>query len=181
MRRSEVKYDDTFFRANAVNWGGAELGILNNPPQGITDTSRIGDTIYCKSMFIRHSFLRLDSTTCDFVRVIYIQDYRNTISSITDLLASSFSDAAAIYANYVWDKRRDYKVLWDRIVNISPGLRSAAYFTTKIRLKCRTQFNGATTTIEQNAIKCFMITDQSPLIANFPAYSADVRLMYTDS
>lgn len=181
QRAQEIKHWDTSIDQPNIGWTGADLGSLNIPPQGTGDEDRIGDQIFCKTLWLRHSVLRVDSTVTDFVRVIIIQDYRSTISNLGQVLQSNLNNANAIYSQYVFDKRKDYKVLWDKIVNISPGYRSAAYFTTKIKLNFKTQYNDGTTAIEKNRIKLFVLSDTDPVFDNKPAYFISARLLYYDA
>ncbi len=175
----ERKFFDTLVSDSSVNWNGTASIFLNNLSQGLTDSQRIGDTIKCISFRFRFEANR-DNSSSAAVRAIYIWDKRNTIAAISDLLVN-LGNEEALLSDYLHDKRGDYIVLYDKMIRCDGQYINKNVGMVHKKLNKKTQFAGGTTTIEQGALKLFMISDVSNGAVNQPNYDAYIRLFYSDS
>ncbi len=175
----EIKFLDTVVSDANVNFLGSASIELNNAPQGIRDTERIGDVLRCLSYRMRFVAER-DNSSAAAVRCIIIWDKRNTISGIGDILTQT-GNVESYLADYFHDKRRDYTVMFDKTLNCSSDWRSKTTGSWRKKINKKVVFAEATINIEQGVMKIFMISDVSNGAVNQPNFKAYIRVFYADS
>ncbi len=174
----ETKFFDTLVREFNVDDAGIGPINLCNPGQGFTDTNRIGDRIQLTSIRWRQMCIR-DNNENLGVRVIIILDKYNTVDTINDILTLTGAPDVGLYSDYNHDKRRDYRVLYDRVHSIDQNNRTYSFKFTRMKLKYTVKFQDATTIIEKGALKLYLISNQ-PGEADAPQYQANFRVFYKD-
>jgi len=171
----EVKYHDTSFNGD-VDYDG-DLVTLNSISQGDTDTTRDGDALNLKSLSIHYE---LDATSAsNGVRIIIFKDHQNSISAVSDVMASTGLTTSYL-EHAVWDNRRRYKVIFDRIWRLDAVYSQVEVGKINVNLKgLRTQYLSGTTTITTGALKMILLSNVNPA-GVCPTGKLAIRLTFKD-
>ncbi len=177
----ELKHLDTQ-STNIIDWNGLFITGFNTMAQGLTDVTRIGDSIVCKSF--RLSICYSSFSTNSNVRIIIFWDKQDQIGAVTDILATSGSSQVTNSA-YNYDKRHRFIILYDRLTVLQdPTVSISVKHTVKwLSLKHKlTTFNAGTTAILNNKLKMLLISDRDPAVpADRPQIEFFARMIYSDS
>lgn len=173
----EFKYVDTTVSDTAVSWNGV-YGVLNNPSQDITDQARIGDSLFNKYLEIRYRVFNNGSDGAG-LRLIILKDHSDVITAVNQVLGATGTNLA-LTSNYIWDNRKNFKVLVDEIIQCDGTRQSNTMGYIKRKLNFRTQFSAASTTIETNSLKMIHINNTNPTASTFMEFYASVRLVFSD-
>lgn len=176
----EFKYKDTSLSQTAFDWSGS-IATLNNPAQGQTDTTRIGDSIKVQSLKIRGTVNNASGANITSnCRLIVFWDEQEQISTAADLLENTASTVTPFSPKH-YDKRFRSIVLFDQMVTMSSvsGSNSAfRNFEIELPIGKHTQFSAASTTINTGALKFLYISDL--VTSNLPTITYYARVFYTD-
>lgn len=174
----EYKIYDVSNSAISPDYNGTSV-VLNNPAQGSTDTTRIGDSIKCQNLVLRGSVsANITAGTTNLVRLILIWDTQNQYSTLSDLL--EVVGSLAVFSPKNYDRRFRNKVLWDRTfcVSVSQG-QATIPFDEVFSLNDHTQFSAGTTTQFSGSLRLVMVSDKvTSLLPSVNYYS---RLSFTDN
>lgn len=173
-RSAEKKYLDL----TATNPASVSGGIfqLNDIPVGTSDTTRIGDTIMIKKLYMSLNMHVAD--TSNHFRVIVFVWKNNTVPLASEIMAdSSLGTAYAVNAPYNHDRRSLFKVLYDKTYGLYAD-RPVVHFKKSIKLNLKVQYNAGSSTACSNAIWMLYISD-SGAVAH-PTADSYTRLEYTD-
>jgi len=151
--------------------------------QGASQGSRIGDTVFLHRMELRLTVTTANADIFNRVRFIIFM-WKQDTGYLTPGSSSVVESATTFGINspYNFDGRRHYKVLYDRIFNLSgtatnPTNNSQILFTQSWPLRERIDFNpgviSGTNTMWVQAYSDSAITP-------FPVMSFVLRLYYTD-
>lgn len=148
---------------------------LSAVPQGDTDTSRDGDTIFATSVQIRGLVNVADSH--NQYRVIIFQWTPSTTPVIADIL--NLSTGHHTRSMYETDKANEYKILYDRVfLMVSSSGDAVKQFNTKIRLSRRKiQFIAGGTS---GTRKVYMLVVSDSAAATHPCINCVAKLNYRD-
>jgi len=182
----ELKYLDTGTNDYPISTTPV-IFQLCSVAQGDTDTTRDGDRIYLKKMYIRGLLDVSDET--NIVRLIFFQWKPNSAATATNILAPGPSGSIDVNSHYQHDNRQMYKILWDKTMLIAgPGTTPETPITPINQkrfqlilnrgLNRQMQFSAGTTT-STNQIYYIAVSDSS-VIAH-PTLTMMTRLMFTDS
>lgn len=174
---TEYKYNPASGNNTPIDYNGV-LGILNNPAQGITDTTRTGDSIKCQHLTMRGVITRNPSGDSVFrVVILWVQ---NPIPSLS--AASIFQYAGSVQSAIspkLYDNRFQTKFLIDRTYVMDTD-ESTRKFTINLPINRHTQFDQSTATITTGILYVLFISDASPAGAD-PDVTWNSRLTFTDN
>lgn len=173
----EYKHLDTSSGSVTPDYAGSSV-TLNNPPQGSTDQTRIGDSIKNQNLVLRGTVQA--STTTPFsnlVRLILIWDDQNQYSTLSDLLENTGS-SVSVYSPKNYDRRFRNRVIWDRLFVVNTYNQFVIPFDETFNIDQHTQFSAGTTTQFTGSLKLIMLSDRTATALPQVAYYA--RLTYTD-
>lgn len=178
-RTQEIKY----FDQTLVNVSFDYSGVLYNLTpinQGNTDTDRNGDQVMLKYVSIRGYLQASATSTYNVCRIIVFQWKPNSTPAISDIL-NNIASVNAPNSFYLWDKRQQYTVLWDKRYIVQGTDRQAALFSKKIygkKLRKKLQFLGGGNSSD-NRVYIIAISDDGG--TPYPAWTWQSRVAYTDS
>lgn len=155
------------------DWNG-NYSVLNTVVQGVTDTTRIGDSIKCQNYNMRMNLIR-GAADC-ITRVIFFWDAQNKTSSAADIL-SYVGSGQSTQSPKVYDKRFQTKWLYDKsfILTSNSPIKKA---NIKLPLNLHTQFDNTSTTVNTGKLVMLVISNVG---ANLPAVNFVGRLSFTDN
>ncbi len=165
--RTESKFHNVAYAAVQEDYDGS-IDTLNEVPQGVTDSTRIGDSLFMKSINFNYevfneSLMNYTSATARTgeaaLRVILFYDKQNTIDTVAEYLAST-GGTNAYLASKRHDKRFETILLYDRIHTNSFNSRSLIAFRKNIKINKYSQFSNAGIGINSGALKIITISDQ---------------------
>lgn len=172
MVNTEYKYVDITDTASATYSG--YFATLNNIAQGVTDSTRIGDSCKLQNLTLRGSITR--NGTDGHVRIMVIWDKQAKASAASSILENTGS-AYATLSPKKYDNRFQTKVLKDFRVHVTTD-SPIKEFNMVIPINQHTQYDAATNTIDTGALRLLIISDMAssqPLTAYYS------RLTYTDN
>lgn len=149
---------------------------LSPIPQGDTDGSRHGNSVYARSIFGRLGLVKALAADTTFVRfMIFIdnQQTADTTPTLTDVLES-----ASVFAPLNNLTVGRYSIKYDKLISMS-ALHDATHRKIFIPLKHHIRYNGtASTDIQKGGIYALVISDQP---TNVPSFTYNLRLNYYDN
>lgn len=145
-------------------------------PQGDTDTTRDGDSIFASSVIFRGVMTNGDAT--NRVRVIFFQSKAKVIT-VSDLLI--VTAGAEVDSMYNTDNFQNFKILYDRVHYLQAPFSGATVTKTvagKVRLSSRKmQYEGGGVT---GINKVYMLTISDSAAATHPTYKLLTKLNFRD-
>lgn len=171
----EYKISDASNVAGAVDYTGGVVSLPSNISQGITDSTRIGDSIKIQNLTLRYIGVR--NTADSILRVMVLFDPQNKIAAVTDVLQSTGS-ALSVISPKNYDKRFQNNVLYDRTMTLTTADHPYVVEDIVIPIDKHCQYNAATTTVNTGDIKLLTISNVSGV--NLPTFTYYARLSYTD-
>lgn len=172
-------YDLNFLGPFNLDWFGTVISLNVGIPQGLEDTKRIGDMIYCLGVRIKYI---LDINTSDraMCRFILIWDKEDSIATADDMLSATGSPNV-INSPFIVDDRHRYIVLKDKVVKMNNGDHRIRQITMSKKLNKKTQFEAATTDVTKGRLKLFLFSNIDATDASRPFIQGWSRLWYKDS
>lgn len=147
----------------------------NGPAQGSAENERIGEKIMLKYMWFNISAYIPDSgDTTNFIRMILFQWKDRSIPSTTDILVTA-NDYIQLHN---FERRQQYKVLYDRVVPFTYNGDNAKAWTLKIK-NANKDLTYAGTEVQKNGMYMFLVSDSSAVV--HPVLNLRCRSYYTDS
>jgi len=174
---TENKYYISNFAAEVITNTGTIYNLCA-PPQGITDTSRTGDSIKLMSVSGRLYF-QSSAATGSLVRMIIFRGKQEngttpTVGSVIDT-----SLAADYLAPKPWDDRFRTKILYDQLLNMSTTGSRDLVRNIDIKLYGHLQFQEASATgVEDGGLYLMLIGN---LAATNPTANWHLRTTYVDN
>lgn len=179
-KAQELKhYDLNFLGPFNLDWFGTVISLNVGIPQGLLDTNRIGDSIYCLGVRIKYI---LDINTSDraMCRFILIWDKEDSIATADDMLSATGS-ANVINSPFIVDDRHRYIVLKDKVVKMNNGDHRIRQITMSKKLNKKTQYEASTTDVTKGRLKLFLFSNIDATDASRPFIQGWSRLWYKDS
>lgn len=146
---------------------------LNQIPQGLTDSSRTGDSIKLQDIHFR---CLVSNTRIATARVVLIWDNDQKVAVPGDVY-DQIGNTYAPISMKDFDLRFQSKILYDRIVRLDPGQQSVV-INKKIKIGKHTNFENGTTTVNTGSLKMLLIGDAAAGLSTFQWNS---RLLFTDN
>jgi len=166
---------------NGINWLATAVS-LNAIPQGTTSSSRIGDRIKCLRLRMQFQANSADAITPYLMRITVVQDKQANVTG--SLLYQYPNTQYSCMSPFLYDYRKRFNVVYDKVVKVNPGTNNDAVFW-KINKKLRfsTIFNNETGTIVTNALNMYISTDVNPATDALlqPGYKYTSELLYADA
>jgi hypothetical protein len=179
QKTREVKFAITSLSLSADKAG--HIIDLNNVPQGLGDSSRVGDRLQCKRLTMKLWRVSPGSASGRFsLRFLMIEDRMNMLTSVDQILMSADS-AYAPFLCFVKDYRRNFRVLYDSGSNHMDQYNKGDCIERTKPLNVQTRFIAGTTQIAAGAVKLVVISNQASTSNNRPILIGQVRVDYTDS
>lgn len=181
----EHKYVEEYIN-QGVDWDGDIIDLNSIAGIGTGDNdNRIGDSV--KSQFLDvHGHVNFNNTTnrldVQVITVILFIDYQNNTGATGAVLESNrISTSIAPYAHKDKDLMYRTKYLWKRTFTLSEQ-KDVLRFHAKVKLHSHTQFEAGTSTINTNAIKMLVISNNDATNSTLnPRIECLSRYYYTDN
>lgn len=171
QNNAEYKFLDNPIQ-NLPTYAGS-AAQLNTIPQGITDTTRVGDSIKLQKLRLHG---KVSGASNDVVRIMVVHDKQNDLVVPADLL-SLVGSVQTPFSPKNHDKRFRSKVLYDRLFNVDVGNQQRV-FSKNIDLNFHTQFENGTTTIESGSLKIYFFSSKNIATSTVDLHA---RVTYTDN
>lgn len=169
---TEYKYVDVTDLASPTYSG--YVATLNNISQGVTDTTRVGDSCKLQNLTLRGSITR--NGTDGHVRIMILWDKQAKVTSASTVLENT-GTAYATLSPKKYDTRFQTKALKDFRVHVTQD-SPIKEFNMVIPINKHTQFDAATSTIDTGVLRILIISDMA---ASQPITSYYSRLTFTDN
>lgn len=147
--------------------------------QGNTDTTRVGDMIYLKSLQFGVEFVRADSTNT-FRMVLFQWKPPSSNATNPPLMSDILLDTTYPWISpYNHDQRKNYKILLDRRITLDSddGTRSYRFSITRGFAR-QVQYIGGTS-VGNNNLYGYIVSDSSA--ASHPGIFWSGKVNFTDS
>jgi len=182
LRTSSPKYFDV--NVSAQNQGsGGNVGSLSLVPQGVTQSSRVADSLLASHFHMRWTTTTQNADVTNNLRVI-IFIWKPSTTGAAPTLASILPDTAVVgYQSQLnWPLRDQYRVLMDRTFAMSgiataPTVSGNWFWSFSCKLKLRMEFGAAVTTGTNQVWVC-SISDSAAV--PFPIATYSSRLIFED-
>ncbi len=178
-KRIEKKYF-TNYAAGSRDWSGAVYSITDIP-QGDTDTTRDGDSLFLKSVQLRYSVVAGDTT--NLVRLVMFQYLDDTTPTVSNILNSGYLGAAgAPLTPFHHDERSKYRILYDSgpmsVDTYNPQLVRKVFVKNNKKMVNQIRYNGGTTT---GSNKIYLIELSDSGAASHPSFNTISKVNFNDS
>ena len=150
----EFKHADYSRVGYVLDFNGT-IDWLNDSGQGATDQSHNGDSVLNKSTSFRGKLQR--GTVDSVVRFIFLRDKTNSMTIPTVL--TNTGTALSPHSTIEKDHRSNYVIFKDVTYTLDSG-RPSLSFDIELKHRDHTKFNAGTNTINSNAHRVIMISDQ---------------------
>nr|UOF79877.1 capsid protein [Cressdnaviricota sp.]UOF81548.1 capsid protein [Cressdnaviricota sp.] len=179
MVNAETKFIDTAFSADTYNNGG-EVTYLSGNAQGTTQSTRLGNSILFKDLFLRATISGNSAATNTMSRIMIFIDTSNdgVIPDINEVLASS-----TIWSPLNLNFRSRFVILYDKVIYNRTGTQNQNR-NIKVYKKLRgihAKFQGTDATqgsAGKNSIYMLKLSDQP---TNVPSFDGTIRIKYYDT
>lgn len=173
----ETKYKDYDRTETSINQNGV-LRTLNDPAQGTSASTRVGDSILMKSIDIRGEIYA--NTSPAYLRMILIIDKQNTITTAAQILENT-GTYYSVHSQYNQDNRKQFSVLYDRTRFVDQTTNQDNHlFHIRKKLSRHVKFDTGTITINTGALKLLCISNANVAAAE-PTTRYRSRFTYIDN
>lgn len=162
-----------------------QLGLLYNltlaTTQGSADGQRVGDSIFCKTMYLTYKIEYDPSKVVNqSLRVILFQDRMGYNSpTMTDVLEPIYINTAyAPLAQYNHAYMSRFKILHDRMYTLSPGGGQILHLKKRYKIDKKIEYIGTSTF--KNQIWLLIIGDDTNVLSQ-PTVRWVSRMIYLDA
>jgi hypothetical protein len=160
---------------------------LSQVPQGVPDSSRIGDRLYWRDIECR-GWMEVGDPT-NLVRFIIFQWKPNTTPVVGNILLPGFSGSQDVSSTYSHDNRQLFTILYDSFQSLVgngtattyPGTdttQKTFYFKKSIPWK-KVQYTGGSTTVGTNQIWYIRIADSGVVPNPFLNFTTKLTFVST--
>lgn len=173
---AEVKrYEYGTFNPNLDQSATTSFLLMNAIPQGITDVTRIGDSLKVLKFELNGHIGWNAASVAQVVRLVVFWDKQATVSTATRLL-DNVGTSYVVDAPKAYDSRFETRTLYDQrfILSANDPVRLVRI---KIPVGLHTQYSAGTGTILTGALRLAMFSDQG---INFPTTNMQAFVYYSD-
>lgn len=180
-RQLETKYYNWFSNTLSPDYSGTLFDITSYISAGTTVSGRVGDSINLREIEWRGQITSAD--THNFVRVALFQ-WRTDSAIDAPTAGDVLETVDALLAPttlWNWDRRAEYKVLWDKTYYLDAADDTAVQFSGKIgprKLKLPVLYNPGVNT-GMNHVYLMLISDSGAV--SHPQVNWDMRFKYKDA
>lgn len=175
----EKKQFDNYNYVTCTNTGNCLYNLTLATVQGVDDGQRVGDSIFCKSMYIKYK-VEFSTSVNQTVRVILFIDtmgYNSPV--ITDLFEPvPLSTAYAPLAQYNHKYMSRFRILHDKLYSMSPAQRTNLSKSLRLTVNKKVEFIGNVTF--KNQIWIAIVSDDGNLLSA-PTARWYSRMIYLDA
>jgi len=179
INQREIKNVDNQISAQTVNYNGF-LTSFNVVGQGVGNGQRVGDKLTCEGLDMRFQIVN-SGTTTTMTRCIVLQDYKDTMSSPSQILDVVGSGLAPL-SPYQRENRNNFKVLYDKVFQTDSVKQGQVVVKWNYRFPKGNQpsqtYDPGAGTLTENSIRVLFISD---LLATLPTVDAILRFYYSDA
>lgn len=174
QEREEVKYSSFSLVPANVDYVG-DIISLTDIDQGVTDSTRVGDSVMLKSL--EFNFWAITGSANSIMRVITFVWKDLTPPTIGDVLLSTGSSAVAPLSPLSTDEDLARRILSDDLFFLNPADLTNHVGRINVKLNLKVQFEGGTTD-GRNKVYVLLISSAS---ANYPTLGYWSKLEYSDA
>lgn len=162
----------------ALNAGSVYAFPLNQIPQGITQSTRIGDAVSNKSLHIR---LDIQRAAVDAIVRVIVFWYLDGNTATTPVPPSLLLEDPANYRSPLnKDQGKSFWVKFDKTYSVASGQTAIQVDEVWRKLKCQTEYTSdAESTPSNNTLYIAALCNQTT-VANQPLMSFTSRITYLD-
>jgi hypothetical protein len=114
-----VKYIDNYYLSNSVTSTLAYF-VQSNPPQGVSQSQREGDTIWLRDLEFKVSFLQYNADVVSHVRLFFFLWKQNNASTVPSTASIMENPATfSVYSPLNFEGRAYYKMCYDYLVPLA--------------------------------------------------------------
>ncbi len=176
MLNTEVKC----FQAAGANIAGTTTGtitdLLSGIAQGVTDITRVGDSIKVLRLTMHYNF-QMNATAAGtqvvWVAIIRANDEIMTAAQLNTLDGNAY----AYLGDYPWDYKDQFRVLWQRRIEVDPE-HQAVIGNVNLRLNDHAQYNAGGNTLNSGSIFMALWTNST---TNNPDFGYVFQLQFVDN
>jgi len=170
-----------------VSFNGTTPVILNNPTQGVVDTSRVGDSIKCQTLTVRW-FHELGASLNGFTQpvkfVVWWQE-DNTLPMPLTAIYRQMGNTSAVLSLKDYDNRFTTKILYEKIYTVEGNEISGLGNNTRVMQKIikidkHTQFDNGDNIIVTGCLRMAWISTTSAALATAFLTVYEAALSFTD-
>jgi len=170
QRKVEYKYFDGAFGADEplIN-GGTTFPLLTGLEQGVEAQNRVGLDVNLARLHIRGS-IRIDSTSVaatgatQMYRIMIVRGIREngnvpvmrTSTSPTLGVLEATGSIDTMYARKELNNMRDTKILYDKVLTLTPGQQTLRMINWNFKLGWKCQFKRGDTSVEDGGLYLLM-------------------------
>lgn len=175
----EKKHYDRINTHSVISTGTLTL-LSQVTTQGTDDNQRVGDSIFCTSIYLRMSLIRNTGSNYDNVRLIIFQDLMGYNSPVVNDLMEPIMMGGAYapisqYNHYFMSR---FRILWDKTVSLSLNTGVTRNLSKFIKVNRKLEYVGAATF--KNQIYLLTIGDNNNALQLVTCNSV-TRVIYTDA
>jgi len=188
----EDKFFDTVLTPNvAVDWFGRVPASITDIPQGLTDLSRIGDSLRVKKLTwsVMVAYNQKNTTTdlassCSAMRLLifawkpFFADVAPTVAKVVTYTGI----ASACHGPLVHDGKNQSTILVDQVVILDGFTKPQKLFRGSMKLNHKIDFKNASTTNGSNGIYFTVMSDAVAASGTYPyLLNFNFRVDYQDA
>lgn len=174
-RRAEKKYYLHSNGSSSISDTGY-IWPLSDVPQGDTDQTRNGDSLYLRTVRILGDVRAGDTTNA--CRVIVFQWLDDSTPTVASVLQTT-SGVTAVFSPYLHDQRKKFRIMYDKMFVVAANGNDAKVFDTKyLRPPIKKVAFTAATTTGSNKIFLLLISDSTAV--THPALTHYSKVTYDD-
>lgn len=186
---SEKKFfNDHLGVSDAINTGA--ITTISSVPQGDLDSTRDGDQLTIRSIELRWQASSSPGTGTslqDSVRLILFQWFPATVPTAAQII---FTGLAATLAPYNHDTRFQFKILYDKVVNVTKASATPIQNANSIislppvmitnGMKRKIQYTSGSSTVASNMLYVLYCSDVANGAGNNPQVDFITKLNFSD-
>jgi hypothetical protein len=175
----ELKFVVTSLSQNTDSTG--HVFTLNDVPQGLGDTDRVGDRINIEHISLSLWRVLPGSASGRFsIRVLVILDKQDSITSLDSIFLGTGSNQSPFLA-FVKDQKLRFSVLYDSHPNHMDQYNKGDCIKWSRKLNIKTQFQNGAADIITGSVKLVLVSNIGSNNNTKPIVIGHVRVDYTDS
>jgi len=171
----ETKFSDVILNITFSNSGA--LTVLSETAQGLTSTTRVGDSIRLQSFEFRGTAKAVSSSAPDTIRFIILRDLDGygTAPGVTDVL-----EAANAWSPYKFNKLQRFQILFDELATVDLVTKESVLVVYKSAINSHIKYLGTTAAAASDGKGTIYLLTISNNASNQPVFTGVSRMTYTD-
>jgi len=180
----ETKFYDYTTTATSVPNTGV-VASITQMAQGLTSTTRVGDSIRLQHMEVRGRFVINSAATTSLCRVMVVRDLDGygTAPNVSDILEYTSSTLGPV-SPYKFNKKQRFSILFDELLSLQGGAAtdgmSSQVFTFSTAHQGHVLYLGSTGSAASDGKGTVYVAWISDEATNTPTVAFASRVLYTD-